>query len=88
MTQFYKFATGDKVRDIVTMLEGTVMCCVVWYNGCIRYALQAPMDKDKKVPELAWVDEPQLAIVESDPLAYSREVKATGGPQRDPSGPR
>lgn len=81
MIQEFKFNLGDKVRDIVTNCEGVVVNCSIWFNGCIRYAVQQPMGEDKKVPDPVWIDEAQM---ESVTVAPPRVLKHTGGPQKDP----
>ncbi len=63
MTQ--KIGLGDKVRDSVSGLEGIAVSRTEYLNGCIRIAIQQPVDKDGKLPETQWMDEPQLEVITS-----------------------
>lgn len=66
---------GGKVKDPITGFIGTVTGKTEWLYGCTRIAVQAPMDKDGKVPPLEWFDELQLENAKPD--------KKIGGPQSD-----
>lgn len=80
---------GDKVRDRVTGLEGIAVARTQWLNGCVRIAIQpAKLDKDGKVQESTYVDEPQIEILKrsaitveiSTPRPVLTERGRTGGP--------
>jgi len=68
---------GTKVRDKVTGLEGVVIGKTLWLNGCTRVGVQPPLDKDGKMVEPAWIDEPQLEYVGEHVPEGARD---TGGP--------
>ena len=76
---------GQKVKDPITGCQGTAVGKTMWLYGCTRVGIQQKMDKDKKVPEIIWFDEPQLEGI--DP----KKNKTPGGPrptplrQRDPA---
>jgi hypothetical protein len=72
---------GTKVRDMVTDFEGIVIARTVYLNGCVRYAVQAKLLKDGKVPDTQWIDEPQLKIVGD---GVSVKSSPTGGDREDP----
>lgn len=74
---------GDEARDKITGFRGIVVSISKWLTGCDRYALQPPIDKDGKVPDIWWVDEPMLELVKVGEHRLKAPVK-TGGPQRDP----
>lgn len=76
---------GRKMRDTVSGFAGVAMGQTVWLNGCVRVCLQPPVDKDGKLPEEKWFDEPQVEIVEDSP-AIPAGARDTGGPL--PSTPR
>ena len=61
-----KIKLGDKVKDPITGYEGTATGKTTWLYGCARIAVQAPTDKDGKVPSLEWFDELQLVGAEPD----------------------
>ncbi len=53
---------GQKVACKVTGFSGIVTARIEYLNGCIRYEVQPPIDKDKKIPESAWIDQAQLTV--------------------------
>ncbi len=55
-----KIKLGETYTDRITGFSGIAMAKTEYYNGCNRVALQAPLDKDGKIPEYEWVDETQL----------------------------
>jgi len=75
-----KIKLGQKIRDIVTGMEGIATAKVEYLNGCIQYCLRPAMDKDGKLPEASYVDEGQLEVIGD---GVSVEPRDTGGPQRD-----
>ncbi|KKM63662.1 hypothetical protein LCGC14_1509220 [marine sediment metagenome] len=84
-----KFEVGSEVKDVVTGVEGIVMCVAFWLFGCTRYAIQMSMDpKTREVPEIQWVDEPQIKLI-YDPVVFRptmvEQVRKTHGPRSDPS---
>lgn len=54
---------GQKAKDKVTGFEGTVVGRTEWLNGCYRFTLQPPIDKDGKHCSAETIDEPQLEVV-------------------------
>ncbi len=80
----FKYELGVQVRDIVTKSVGITLCREEWLNGCIRYGTQAEMDKDGNVPELRWIDEGQLELIE---VKVTVKKKRTGGPSIDKPSP-
>ncbi len=69
---------GMKVKDTVSGLTGIAVCKTEWLNGCIRYGIQPPVDKDGKVPDNYYADSEQIEIIED---GVTIEPKKTGGPQ-------
>lgn len=51
---------GQEVVDNVTGYTGTVVAVTQWQYGCVRIGVQGKMSQDGKIPDLAWIDEPQL----------------------------
>jgi hypothetical protein len=74
------FELGDKVRDRVTGYAGVVTARIEYISGCVHVSLQAPADKDNKVPDALYVDENRCDLVEkAKPL--------TAGPVGGPASP-
>ena len=76
----FKFELGTRVRDWVTGYEGIITARVEHLNGCKRYGVQGPV-KDGKIPDLEWLDEEQLELVEEKGTV---EKSSTGGPHPAP----
>lgn len=55
---------GDKVKDLVTGLEGIATSRTEWLYGCGRIGVQPQEVKDGKQVEAAVIDEPQLEVLE------------------------
>ena len=69
---------GDLVADSVSGFKGIAIGQSTFLYGCRRIGIQPPIDKDGKLPEAHWFDEPQLQKVEPEVCKVgSRE---TGGP--------
>lgn len=75
-----KFSTGDRVRCLVSGFEGVVIARTEYLNGCKQYAIKPPIDKDGKMIEAAWIDEPQLLLVEEGAVKIAGEERTRGGP--------
>lgn len=83
---------GQEVRDRVTGFKGFAVCKTEWLNGCVRWGLQAPIDKDGKFPDTVSVDEQQLEVVNTahvlavpEPAEELSEVVCkVGGPYPEP----
>lgn len=77
-----KIHMRDKVKDTVTGFEGVVIGRTEWLNGCIRYAIQAPVTADGKLPEAEWIDDQQLEVTE--PYNKPEATPPRGGPMPKP----
>lgn len=75
----FKFELGIVAKCLITQYTGRVTCRSENLNGCIRYYVQAPVDKDGKVPEGYWFDESSLVALEAIEKLPHHEVR-TGGP--------
>lgn len=75
---------GQEVKDEVTGFVGIVIAKSEYLNGCIRYAVQAPMNKEGKVEEAEWIDGEQLTQTKRKNKFAKKEVKQSGGPQTTP----
>ncbi len=71
---------GDKVRDTVTGLEGTVVVESRFLNGCRRLGVQPELDKDGKMPDQYSFDEQQLELLKKE-VVKDTPAK-TGGPMK------
>ena len=79
---------GLIVRDKVTGLVGVAENRATFLYGCDRYFVQPQIDGDGKIDEGRRVDEPQLEIMEDDPvmepLAEPKQTISLGSEVNDP----
>jgi len=81
---------GDKVRDIVTGINGIAVSRVTFLNGCIYYNVQQPKMQDKQtgiegVPDLLFLSQGRLENIKPAVAAVQVPKATTGG--RVPGGP-
>ena len=74
---------GQKVRDKITGLEGIATSRTEYLNGCVRYGIQAKLNKDGEVPEVEFTDEEQLEVVKATETA---KPEKSGGYHPAPKG--
>lgn len=75
---------GDKAKDTITGLTGTVTSRHEYLNGCVRLTLQPGELKDGKPVDCSTFDIEQLELIEP---AKPRDVRPHGGPHDEPSRP-
>lgn len=73
----FKFKNGQKVRDIISGVEGIIDSAAIWINGCKRYSVQ-PKANENVRPDSWWMDEEQLELI--DEGVRKIEPSDTGGP--------
>lgn len=73
---------GQLVRDTISGFEGKVTSRIEYLNGCVRYGVQPPVDKDGKMPAGEFIDWQQLEVLVDDTVT-ALPARAGGGPQRD-----
>ena len=89
---------GKWYQDRVTGFSGMATCITEYLEGCTRIALQPKIDKEGKIPESHYFDEPRLTEIDGqsyyvdqaifDQLDKDRaEELKPGGPQPSPRGP-
>ncbi len=79
---------GSKVKDRITGFVGVAVAYDTWINGCERYAVQSECGEDGKIPDLAWIDNGQLEILEpAIKEEKPAERRTTGGPQQSKTVP-
>lgn len=84
----FRFQLGDRARDLVTGFSGVIISRTEYLNGCIRYGIQPPLDKDGKMPDAVWIDEQQLVPTGelNVKAAYlSKAAEYTGGDRPAPA---
>lgn len=62
MTNF-KLNNGEKVKSSISGFQGLITARADHLNGCNRYWVQPPVDKDGKMQEGMWFDEGELERV-------------------------
>lgn len=87
----FKFNLGDELKDLVTGVIGVVVARTEWLNGCRRYTLDRPKNKEGVVPDAISVDEQQTILVKAlkvnvgQPLNGKPLVRPPGGPRPAPT---
>lgn len=61
----FAFGLGDRVRDRISGLQGIIASRTQHLYGCVRYWILPEEVKDGKPLDGAWLDEPQLELVEA-----------------------
>ena len=79
-----KVSLGDKVKDPITGISGIAYSYITYLHGCERVGIQQPKVKNENgqwdVPELFYVDDPQLEIIKQS------QNKKIDDPNGGPSG--
>lgn len=77
---------GDKVKDNVSGFQGIAVAKHSYLEGCDRFSIQPPIDKDGKLPSCEAFDEPQLKVIKAGEITveYSKRMKTKkpGGPEK------
>ena len=71
---------GQEVKDIVSGFIGIAVGRHEYLQGCTRITVQPPVGKDKKLPESATFDEPQIEVIGKKKIVLAHGRKDTGGP--------
>lgn len=77
------FELGDRVKDTITGYTGVIIGMSQWTTGCARASVQAPVDKDGKVPDSIGIDVLTLEMVKAGPRHDADRSK--GGPRPEPN---
>lgn len=78
---------GDRVKDKITGISGIAIGVTEWLYGCRRIVIQPEEIMDGKPVDSFSIDEPQLEIVEKNPLKKKpvEEGARKHGPKPEPS---
>lgn len=80
----FKIKLGATVKDKVTGFTGVVIGRTEWLSGCLRYEVQAKVDKEGKYPSIQSIDEEVLQVLKKAPVVPMRRA---GGPKPQPTRP-
>lgn len=72
----FEFELGDKLKDLVSEVEGICIGRIEYLNGCTQYAIKPKKTKDGKVLDAEWVDSQQVVKVDG---GINIKPKYTGG---------
>lgn len=77
---------GNKVRDLVTGIEGTATAFAYYLNGCERVAIEPPAENNKVSDKVEWADIQQVQYVDEGIRKQmgldKKSQKLAGGPQK------
>lgn len=80
----FKFDQGMELKDVITDFKGIVMVRCDYATGCRHYGLQAPMDKDGKVPDWQYIDESRLIPTGRKLNEIKKSSEESSGPCSNP----
>jgi len=83
-TAAFRFDYGDKLKDIVTGIEGIVMVKARYYDGELQYGV-APEARDSKLPDWLWLNSMRWKLVGVKAVEFVKSDERLGG--AFPSGP-
>jgi len=66
---------GQKVRDIVTGLEGIAVSRIEYLNGCIQYGIETESEDGNKLNKTEYLDEGRLKVIDSSIVTEQLEEK-------------
>lgn len=72
---------GVRVRDALSGFTGMTTSRVEYITGCKQYGIQPPVGEDGKMPDVIYLDEQRLEVL--DPQPVEQASRTTGGPMRD-----
>lgn len=78
---------GDKVRDVVTGIEGVTMGKASYLTGCDQFAVQPCHYKDGKLSDSLWFDVLRLEVVQKQAVKLPGKT-APATPAYRPGGPQ
>ena len=78
-----KINLGERVRDTISGVEGTVVGRTEWLHGCVRLTVQPEGAKDGVPYESFCVDEPGIERLPAQP--FKRGDGGPAGPRDDPA---
>jgi hypothetical protein len=73
---------GSRVKDRVSGFVGIATARTMHLNGCVRYAVDPPVDNKGKIPDSYYFDEAQLEVIDVG-ISEGITPQPTGGPRRD-----
>lgn len=73
----HEFKLGDKLKDLVSGMEGIAVSRIEYLNGCIQYGIALNTGKNKIPEDCRYFDENQLKRVGA---GLNIKKKDTGGP--------
>ncbi|MEQ1905152.1 MAG: hypothetical protein ABL888_13265 [Pirellulaceae bacterium] len=77
----FKFELGSKVRSKISGFQGIATSRSEHLNGCHRYWVAPPVDKDGKLPDGYWLDEAEIEVIEP-PQVTQQDTERGGFPSR------
>jgi hypothetical protein len=73
-----QFNLGERVRDMVTGIEGIIIARLEHLNGCVHYGVKPKAGKDGKAIDAEYIDSQQLEKVD-DGISKKLVQNNTGG---------
>lgn len=78
----FEFELGSRVVSKISGFTGIVTSRSEHLNGCNRYWVAPRVDKEGKLPEGNWMDEPELEVLPDAPIVTQTGKKPGGFPSQ------
>ena len=75
----FTIENGIKVKSNISGFKGIIVARADHLNGCNRYLVSPPIDKDGKLTDSFWFDEDELVVVVGK-KRLERKSNDRGGP--------
>lgn len=82
MSKSYKL--GDEVIDEITGIQGIAVGRCEYLYGCVQVGIARKVDKEGKIPETIYFDEPRIKLVKSKSIPRNPTTAEAGGPDTAP----
>ncbi len=70
---------GQEVKDKVTGFKGIASGKCIYLSGCTHVCIQPKVEKDGKLPDAKWFDEPMVEVVSKKVKIKTTSLRI-GGP--------
>ena len=80
----FKFSNGDKVREVVSGLEGIITGSVSYLTGCNQHLVTLSPKDSYSEPTLIWYDDSRLELIKDQKV----KIEIDGDPGFDIQAPK
>lgn len=78
----FKIELGSEVKSKLTGFKGIAIANSIHLNGCNRIYVQPVVDKEGKMPDGSWIDEPEIEVIKKPKIKKDVSIKTGGFPSK------